>query len=210
DTQTNDEDDIAYTVLTPETDNEAEHNTDDSISTTSDYVFDATDLLSGAELAHLTYIKRLVECHTIAEPINQFMQTNELQFEQSISSSATSGADAEAESSMEAFSYDRGEPLLSSEIPEVITEEKIEPPSRPPLPPPIQTQASLTADELAHIEYVKRMAEQSSFENVISKPVETKKESVESSATSGADAEAGSSMEAFSYDRGEPLLSSEI
>ncbi|KAE9546122.1 hypothetical protein FO519_010666, partial [Halicephalobus sp. NKZ332] len=54
------------------------------------------------------------------------------------------------------------------------------------------------------------MAEQSSFENVISKPIETKKESVESSATSGADAEALSSMEAFSYDRGEPLLSSEI
>ncbi|KAE9545831.1 hypothetical protein FO519_010957, partial [Halicephalobus sp. NKZ332] len=128
---------------------------------------------------------------------------------ESVESSATSGADAEALSSMEAFSYDRGEPLLSSEIPEVITEEQNEPPSRPPLPPPIQTQASLTADELAHIEYVKRMAEQSSFEN-ISKPVETKKESVESSATSGADAEAESSMEAFSYDRGEPLLSSEI
>src|SRR5690606_15793760 len=103
------------------------------------------------------------------------------------------------------ISYDRGEPLLSTEIPEVVKEE---PPVRPPAPP---TQASLTEGSVARRERIKQLAEMSSFETQMNKPTEVPTaESFGSSATSGADEQPASSVEGISYDRGEPLLSTEI
>uniref|UniRef100_A0AC34RR53 Uncharacterized protein n=1 Tax=Panagrolaimus sp. JU765 TaxID=591449 RepID=A0AC34RR53_9BILA len=169
--------------------------------------------LTEAELAHIEHVKQLAEQSSFERQQQQTAPKVEEGAEEieAASSSATSGADAEIPSSLDALSYEQRQPLISNENLEAIVEK----PERPPPILPIQTQYSLTEAELAHIEHVKQLAEQSSFERQqqqTAPKVEEGAEEIEaasSSATSGADAEIPSSLDALSYEQRQPLISNE-